>query len=197
VIELQDRLIKSQRKIDVLSTQDLLTGVLNRASVFERLRQELDRSQRKSLPVGIMIVQANDLKPINEEHGREAGDQLLAELGHRIKRVIRTYDSAGRLKGNQFAIVLPDTNRHQAQKAADRVIQALTSTPICIDGNSINAAIGIGASNTLDVGYDFDVLLSNVDEAIAATKRGEECVQFALHDTFVGPIEIAQLPETA
>lgn len=184
VIELQDRILKSQRKIDVLSTHDLLTGVLNRASVFDRLKQELDRSRRKQSPVGIMTVQSNDLKATNEQLGRDAGDELLTEVGARLNQVIRTYDHVGRLEGGRFIIILPDTDREQTRKTTDRVLQALAANPLCVAGKPIVPSFNIGVCNSLDIGYDFEALLSGVDDATEQARESTDRIHY-----FVNPAD--------
>jgi diguanylate cyclase (GGDEF)-like protein len=110
----------------VAARTDSLTGCLNHAGLQEALAQELERSRRSGHELSLAIVDLDDFKQVNDEHGHLAGDAVLRRVGEALRHSVRPYDSVGRYGGDEFAIVAAETDEEKAAELATRAIQELT-----------------------------------------------------------------------
>lgn len=108
-----------------LATVDELTGVYNRRYFMERFEEEVRLALRHELPMSLLMLDLDYFKSVNDSYGHVAGDCVLHETGETIRRVIRNTDLAGRYGGEEFAILLPMTNREGAAEIADRLREAV------------------------------------------------------------------------
>jgi diguanylate cyclase (GGDEF)-like protein len=109
-----------------VSRADPLTGCLNRRGIEERLDAELDACRRTGRPVGLVMVDLDDFKQVNDTRGHAAGDELLRWTVDRAGEVLRPMDALGRLGGDEFAIVVPRAGTAEAREVADRLRDALS-----------------------------------------------------------------------
>jgi len=110
---------------------DPLTRVGDRAQVVRRLEEELVRSRRERVTLGIGILDVDGLNAVNEQHGHAAGDEVLREVAHRLKGTLRPYDVVGRLESDEFLIIIPRTGESDVGDALDRVRQVMAARPFC------------------------------------------------------------------
>jgi len=108
-----------------LAVTDHLTGLPNRREIEHRLVLELERARRYEKPLSLLMIDVDDLKTINDEFGHAVGDHVLITLAETMRRTIRSSEAAARIGGDEFAIILPETERHQAAIVAQRLIEAL------------------------------------------------------------------------
>lgn len=156
---------------------DDLTGLPNRALVLERLDQAL--RQRDRGPIGVLFVDLDGFKPVNDEHGHETGDALLAVLAARLPEAVRTGDTVGRLAGDEFVVVAPDCDREGLAELAARVV-ATVQEPAEIGDLvvSVTASVGAALADTADA--DVREVLRHADAAMYAAKAtGGGRVSFA------------------
>ena len=128
---------------------DSVTNLANRALFRDRVTHAIERQDRDRKPVAVLFMDLDDFKTINDSLGHAAGDQLLREVGERLKECLRAADTAARLGGDEFAILLEDGGDGiQAVDVADRVMQALEA-PFVLEGKEvfIRAAIGIAVAS--------------------------------------------------
>ncbi len=128
---------------------DSLTGMPNRALLMDRMSHALTRAERSESPVGVLVVDVDDFKTINDSLGHGAGDALLVQIAGRLGSHLRPSDTIARLGGDEFAVLLEEVAEPgDAARAADRVLEAL-SRPFSISGRevSVNASIGIAVGN--------------------------------------------------
>jgi diguanylate cyclase (GGDEF)-like protein len=143
---------QAQDELHAMATTDSLTGIFNRRYLLARIQEESARISRKadarSLPhvTGFLMVDIDRFKHINDTHGHAVGDAVLREVSSRLKRELRAYDVIGRYGGEEFLVMLPQTDFDDLKKVADRMCTSVRATAIQVNGKSINATVSIGAA---------------------------------------------------
>lgn len=143
--KLEDKLVKSHKKIQVMAEQDGLTKLANRHMFDMRLEQTLKEQQRSQERVALILLDLDHFKDVNDNYGHDVGDELLQRVVNRIKGCLRGSEVFARLGGDEFAIVLPQLDSVSiADKVASRILKVLEK-PFLINGSvvSIGASIGI------------------------------------------------------
>ncbi|MEY2876283.1 MAG: hypothetical protein RLZZ373_3654, partial [Pseudomonadota bacterium] len=135
-----------QRALRRLATQDSLTGATNRRGFMDRLLRAQSEAELQAAPLSLVMVDLDHFKRINDEHGHGAGDAVLREVAHRMRRQIRRADLLGRLGGEEFAILLPDTDLVGARTQAEHLLAALRSQPFALVG-TVTASLGVAQWN--------------------------------------------------
>ena len=135
---------KIEEDLRYLSEVDPLTGVPNRRKIAEELDRELARAHRHSHPLSVLMSDVDHFKTINDEFGHDAGDSALRGIATTIRESLRPADRVGRWGGEEFVIVLPETDRAGALATAERVRLAVEGTPI-LTGRSVTVSIGIAS----------------------------------------------------
>jgi diguanylate cyclase (GGDEF)-like protein/PAS domain S-box-containing protein len=151
---------------------DALTGLANRKLFRDRVEHALERQRRDDRPIGVLFVDVDDFKTINDSLGHVAGDRLLQEIAERLKAALRTADTASRLGGDEFAILLEDAGYTRAAEVAERVMSALEA-PFRLEGHEVfvrvSIGIAIGDEDRAGMGRAED-LLRNADVAMYTAK---------------------------
>lgn len=149
---------------------DPLTGLANRAHLYERLRQALDRARQDRESVTIMMLNIDRFKNINDSLGVAAGDDVLIQVSEVLCRVLRDNDTVARLGSDEFILLLDKVdNPLQVSKVADKIISAL-SHPITVCGHDITCTASLGVSQFPSHGDSIDLLLKHADEAMGLAK---------------------------
>jgi len=167
------------RQMTTMATMDYLTGIPNRRYFISRCESEISRAARNSKPVSIGIMDLDFFKNINDTHGHAAGDLLLASVAGICLDVLRSFDTIGRWGGEEFAILLPDTDLSDAGHIAERLRQAIAELRIPYRDTelSINASFGITEMSHNGI-ESVDELVKRADEALyMAKKLGRNRVQ--------------------
>jgi diguanylate cyclase (GGDEF)-like protein len=160
-----------------LAVTDPLTGMPNRREVERHLSIELERAARSHRPLSLMMLDVDNLKEINDGFGHAVGDEILIALAQTMQQSIRSSEIAGRIGGDEFTIVLPETESRQAIALAERVIeglpQALRSWPDLPDADLIAEAVGVsvGIAGNEDGLTSPDKLAARADAALYEAKR--------------------------
>jgi len=154
------------------ATHDALTGLPNRALFFERLRLCLAQAERDGRRCGVLALDMDGLKPINDTFGHRAGDAALRELANRLRAVARTADTVARLGGDEFGIILSSVDdREAAEHAVHRYGSALENAAIEFEGQVLPLKASIGLALFADDAQDLADLLDFADKAMYANKR--------------------------
>ena len=159
-----------EEHIQHLAQYDALTGLPNRALLTDRLRQAVLRAGRDHTLVGVMLVDLDRFKRINDTLGHPVGDRLLREMATRLQQCVRECDTISRPGGDEFAILLPDlASNNDAAWVAERMLNALAQ-PCRLDHHELHTSCSIGISLYPRDGKNIDVLLRNADIALYRAK---------------------------
>lgn len=153
------------------ATHDSLTGLANRALFFDRLRQKLASAKRYSELVGIISLDMDGLKPINDQYGHRVGDLMLREFASRLQGACRASDTVARLGGDEFSVILSGLESADAVSLYARRISSHIEAPFNMDEHSIPVRASIGTAVYPDDATEVDKLLDVADQAMYAAKR--------------------------
>ncbi len=148
------------------AVHDPLTGLANRTLLRDRLSQALARSEREGGDTGVLFVDLDNFKDVNDVHGHRTGDAVLAEIGSRLQTAVRPADTVARFGGDEFVVVCEEVSAASARALGDRLQEAIR-VPMTIEGieHRLSASIGIALGQS-----DPDTLLGNADVAVYRAK---------------------------
>ncbi len=179
--ELVGRVAACQRtkdKLDALrksSLHDSLTGLLNRRGGEHELRRWGAHSLRHQEPLSVMMIDIDFFKKVNDEHGHPTGDEVLTEVGRRLKSCVRASDVVVRWGGEEFLLVLPNTSAARACELADRVRHAVSGAAIDVHRQRLDVTVSVGiACATGGVGdpeKHTDALVAQADADLYASRQ--------------------------
>ena len=164
------RLEHSNSQLTRLATTDALTGISNRRYFTEVLKHTIDDGARSKRPTSLLMFDLDHFKNVNDSHGHAAGDDVLRLVAERVGRVLRPSDLLGRLGGEEFAIVLPDTNERSGQSVTERARLAVSREPIRTRGGVLIPVTASFGGITARGRASADRMLGLVDEAMYASK---------------------------
>ena len=195
--ELLRRLEKARELEQYLAYHDALTGLPNRQLMTDRLHQVLVKARRNGAIVGVLIVDLDSFKSVNDLFGYGVGDHLLKETAVRLRRCLRESDTLARLSGDEFIIILDDLKREQDVAGVARKVLEMLAGPVYIDGNEIKASVSIGISVFPDDGPDLETLIRNADTALYRAKgQGRNTYQLYNLSMDIHAAEQAELEES-
>ncbi|HEY3755342.1 MAG TPA: GGDEF domain-containing response regulator [Opitutaceae bacterium] len=155
----------------LLATHDELTGLLNRREFDRLLAQETERARRFVQPLGLVMADLDHFKSINDQHGHQAGDDVLREVAQRLKSQVRSVDWAARFGGEEFAFLLVLADEDNAMAAAERLREIIHSTPVLAQGKALEVTVSLGVAVLPDSGHTGVEILQAADQALYAAKR--------------------------
>ncbi len=169
----------AEEKIAYLAFFDQLTNLPNRNSLIDKLFPIFEEARRHGNLVGVLAIDLDNFKIINDSRGHEFGDKIIKLVAYRIRESIRVYDLISRQGGDEFTVVLPDlSNERDAAVVAESILDAMNH-PFILDGEKIFVNISIGIALYPTDGKDSNTLLKNADSALnLAKKQGKNCYVF-------------------
>jgi diguanylate cyclase (GGDEF)-like protein/PAS domain S-box-containing protein len=182
-----------ERELTHQAFHDSLTGLANRVLYADRLGHALSRAARDGSVVGVLFIDLDDFKIVNDTLGHAVGDQLLVAVAERISGALRADDTAARLGGDEFAALIENVQHPDAvEETAERILQALAE-PFIIDGEPLHAVASIGITTTPEAD-NADELLRQADLALYVAKgagKGQwRRYQSSLHSAMVARLEL-------
>ena len=189
-------LMVRNRFLSEATAKDALTGLYSRWYVMEKLESEINRSLRNGRPMSLLMLDIDHFKKVNDTFGHSAGDQVLQLVGRLLKESCRVYDVAGRYGGEEFCVLLPDTDTQNTPRVAERIRARLASTEITVAGATlgVTASIGIAGLDASDVHslVSPSALIDRADRALYNAKhRGRNrCEIFDAGLFDIGPEDI-------
>lgn len=166
---------RAERSLELHVLHDPLTGLANRVLFADRLDHALAASARSQLAVGVLYIDLDGFRAVNDSHGRGGGDELLAQVASRLSSVIRPGDTAARLSGDEFALVCPEISPQGLAAVANRLHDLLSRPYRLVERGARTAVVGvsIGAACTTGGGTRSGrELLRRADVAVVAAKEG-------------------------
>jgi diguanylate cyclase (GGDEF)-like protein len=136
----------SQDELTRLATTDALTGLASRRHLLAELERELQRAARSARPVGVLMIDIDRFKAINDSLGHANGDAVLVALASRIRLVLRAIDTCGRIGGEEFVVVLPDTDLEGALRTGERLREAMAGAPVLTASGPVAVTISLGVA---------------------------------------------------
>ncbi|MGC2416075.1 MAG: PleD family two-component system response regulator [Stellaceae bacterium] len=176
---LEERLGENYRRSLSLALTDELTGLYNRRYVFAHLNELLGRHLEGGVATALMLFDVDHFKKVNDVHGHPAGDEVLHEIAGRAVRQVRSVDLVGRLGGEEFVVVMPDTSLGDAMLVAERLRLAMADEPFVLydKGDRLLVTVSVGVAMTGEGSDTLETLLKRADDALYAAKRaGRNCV---------------------
>lgn len=173
---------RAEERIQFLAQYDQLTKLPNRALFNDRLQHSLDRTQRSRHKVGLMFIDLDGFKNVNDTLGHQAGDELLQIVAERLSKVMRAEDTVARFGGDEFTIIIEELNHSdESIVVANKILQTV-GEKIYLSGQEISVGASIGISIYPDNGEDANSLLKNADTAMyQAKKQGKNCFKIYLN----------------
>jgi two-component system cell cycle response regulator len=172
---LRGQLLERERGLEELAYSDELTQLYNRRFLARQLAASIRSATRHERAVSVVLVDIDRFKAVNDEHGHEKGDIVLARVATRLGHVLRAEDFAGRWGGEEFLVLLPDVDEAGAEATAERLRESVGSRPVA--GLCVTVSAGCA---TWRPGESPDDILRRADGALYAAKRaGRDSVQAA------------------
>lgn len=190
IVELQNALLAAQDQLRDQATKDFLTGCWNRAALYEILDRERRRAQRERRPLGLLMIDLDHFKEVNDTYGHVAGDEVLREAVRRMLGSLRPYDALGRYGGEEFLAVLPGCEAETMLASGERLRRVVGDEPFPWGQSAIHLTASVGViSIPPDSTSSLESLINSADEALyAAKRRGRNRVRCgSLDPAFVNP----------
>jgi two-component system, cell cycle response regulator len=172
IICLQDQLIAARESLRHLAMHDSLTQLWNRTAIHEMLANEVARAKRESASLGVVLVDLDHFKNVNDTYGHPVGDAILCETANALRQATRPYDSIGRIGGEEFMVVLPGCNQLNSVSHAERLRWAISQVRVetAVGRVQVEASLGVAVLGK-DGHGDAQGLVRAADEALYRAKR--------------------------
>jgi diguanylate cyclase (GGDEF)-like protein len=176
VIERQKRELEEKNKyLQCLATHDPLTGLFNRGYFTELVNKEIIRNKRTNSKSSIVLLDIDLFKKINDHYGHPAGDKIIQETANILTSTLRQSDISARLGGEEFIILLPETNLRAGREVAEKLRSKIQDYFFQFDGHKLEVTASFGVAELKD---SFDLCYSQADQALyASKKKGRNCVE--------------------
>lgn len=172
-----------EENIRHLAQYDQLTNLPNRVLFNDRLKHAIDRAQRNKNKIGLMFIDLDGFKDINDSLGHQAGDELLQIVAERLSNIVRSEDTVARFGGDEFIIILEDLKHSDYAAIVAKKVLKVVADAVYVSGNEVTVGASIGISIFPDNGNDATILINNADISMyQAKKQGKNCYKFFIKD---------------
>jgi diguanylate cyclase (GGDEF)-like protein len=178
-VEQQTNLLReSEERFRHMAQHDALTGLATRLVLQDRLNVALESARRRETGLGLLMLDIDNFKEINDRLGHQAGDEVLRVTAKRIVEAVRKSDTVARMGGDEFVVLLPDLGDPQGVESLAAKMVAALSVPVALAGREARISVSIGVCTAAGDRLDADALLTCVDAAMYQAKaRGRNCFQ--------------------
>lgn len=169
-----------QQRLTEMAFQDVLTGLNNRRYVMDYAKSEMSRHQRADRPLSLLMIDLDRFKLINDKYGHDGGDEVLKQFAQCCNSLVRTEDCVCRLGGEEFIILLPETEVAQAMSVAQRLKEKAAALEVQYEGDIIHFTVSIGVAS-VNLNMPFSQSLKAADQAVYQAKAaGRNQIKLAL-----------------
>jgi two-component system cell cycle response regulator len=181
ILDLENRLLAAQVSLAFEAAHDSLTELWNHRAILESLQRELVRAAREHTSLGVVLLDVDHFKQVNDRHGHLAGDDVLREVSRRMQASVRSYDGVGRYGGEEFLVILPTCSAAEALEKAEQIRRVIADQPFQTCDGPLRITASLGALGSAAGLYqDPSALLQAVDAALYRAKdAGRNCVKAA------------------
>ncbi len=167
----------ANERLEHMAFTDALTGISNRRHIMARLAKEFAVSVTNNAPLSCLLIDADGFKKINDTYGHDAGDIVIKQLAQRLVHSVRTDDLVGRLGGDEFFIILPNTDRRGASHIAEIIRNAVATLYVPVSGGGWKGSISIGVASRNATTNTHEDLVKLADQGVYLAKNnGRNCV---------------------
>lgn len=171
--DLHQQLLAAEERIATLQNEareDPLTGLSNRRGLDDQLQRAVDLVQRYDETISLLFADLDDFKQINDDHGHAIGDLALKHVSTLFRTNVRRSDVIARIGGDEFAILLWQTDQSMAEAKAEALANLIVTTPLCVDGVPVDLGVSIGATELSRDDESAGSILARADKAMYAAK---------------------------
>lgn len=180
ILSLEEKLVQAREGMRFCATHDSLTGLLNRAAMVTRLQHAMDKVQREGIPFALLLCDVDHFKSINDIHGHNAGDAALQEIGSRLREVAQSPACVGRYGGEEFLVLLPDSDPVLLAARAEEFRGAVAAHTVEAGNKHLQVTVSIGAVAVTreHKALDLKEIVGCADKALYMAKsQGRNCVR--------------------
>lgn len=160
-----------------LAESDALTGISNRRSFLELSQNYLRSEDDNESCVSLLLLDIDHFKQINDTYGHQIGDKVLVDVANTVKQILRKQDYFARVGGEEFMVLLKDTEESTAQKVAEKIRSAIEGIEVVHHGSRVSCTISVGTTASKRKQAKFDDLFNQADKALYSAKaKGRNCV---------------------
>ncbi|WP_319523508.1 diguanylate cyclase [Breoghania sp.] len=170
ISQAHEALIEKNRELHRISITDSLTGIFNRKHVMDLFDMEFIRTQRYGIPFSVLIADLDHFKEVNDTYGHLAGDSVLRSIAKAMVESVRACDHVGRYGGEEFVVVLPNTEIDGAMEMAERIRQTIRRVTFNNDGEEFSMTISMGVAVCQEDDKSVETILKRADDALYRAK---------------------------
>jgi diguanylate cyclase (GGDEF)-like protein len=172
IIDLQQELIAARETLRTKAARDPLTGLWNHEEILRQLGMELERARRTGQCVGVIMIDLDDFKGVNDSFGHLAGDAVLRAAADVMRTLMRSYDTVGRYGGDEFLVVMPNCSIERAETFAERLRAGVGTNPVDTSEGLIPVSMSLGAAvSRVGAEPDVNALVQAADQALYNAKH--------------------------
>lgn len=171
-IRVGSRVVQYQQHLEYQTQVDSLTGLFNRRALEKKMQEEFERSKRYHNPLSVLILDIDNFKLINDTYGHHGGDAALVKIAETFREKTRQSDFASRYGGEEFVLILPETDQESAVQVAKKIHDSIRSCSFGTTARPFNLTVSIGVSSTSARNYgDWREMLDDADRALYVAKN--------------------------
>jgi len=172
ILKLEEQLMQAHQQMEILAMRDGLTGLLNRRAIEEYAEAEFNLTLRKERVLSVIMLDIDHFKNINDRFGHNCGDHTLQQVAKILKEDLRIYDRIGRWGGEEFILILPDTQLMDAAKVAERIRARTAEMEMSLEnGEEFSVQISLGIASTASQFSSLTKLIDAADQALYQAKQ--------------------------
>lgn len=174
----EEKIKIAQKRAEELALKDELTGLNNRRAFFDQGHRVFKQADRYQHPVSVVMMDIDHFKNINDNHGHHVGDKVLQDIAKLLQNIVREIDIAARIGGEEFALVLPETDLSEAVNMAERLRQEIFNTAIVHQAQRLHITASFGVTTCMANEVTLETMLIRADDAMyIAKKKGRNQVK--------------------